>query len=78
MKRILTGKVVSDKMEKTVIVAVERITKHQKYGKMMKKTHTHAAHNDSLVLKVGDRVKIMDVPPISATKHFTVIEKLEK
>ena len=72
----LTGKVVSIKMLKTVVVEVERMVKHPLYQKIMRKTKKYKVHNDPLSLKEGDIVKIVPTRPLSKEKHFKVAEKI--
>ena len=72
----MIGEVVSTRVPKMVTVAVERIKRHRLYKKAIAKTKRFAAHNESLVLNVGDRVEITDTKPISKTKHFRVVKKL--
>ena len=74
--RSLTGKVVSVKMKKTVIVEVVRTHAHILYKKMIRKNRRFAAHNTLEGVSVGDTVKISEIPPMSRTKHFIVIEKI--
>jgi len=76
MKKILTGKVVSTKMTKTVVVIVERKFRHPVYHKVIVRHKKYKAHNEKLDLKVGDIVKIEETKPISKDKHFIVIKKL--
>jgi len=71
--KILSGVVVSDKMDKTVVVEVTRFVEHKKYGKRIKKTKKYKAHDEKNEKKVGDRVEIEEVKPISKDKHFKVI-----
>lgn len=78
MAKTLTGKVVSTKMEKTAVVAVERKTKHPVYKKTIKITKKYKAHNSELKIKEGDMVKIQETKPISKDKHFKVVAVLEK
>lgn len=73
MAKILQGEVVSDKMAKTVVVAVRRLFKHPKYGKYISRTKNYKAHDPENKCKVGDRVKIQETKPISKDKHFKVI-----
>lgn len=75
-KRELKGQVVSDKMEKTVVVKVETIKEHPKYKKRYKSHKKYKAHNSKLGLKVGDRVVIRECTPISKDKKWEVILKL--
>jgi small subunit ribosomal protein S17 len=72
------GLVVSDKMDKTVVVAVEDRVKHALYGKVMRKTARLKAHDEQNECGVGDRVRLMETRPLSATKRWRVVEILEK
>jgi small subunit ribosomal protein S17 len=72
------GFVVSDKMDKTVVVAVEDRVKHPLYGKVMRRTTKVKAHDEANAAGVGDRVLIMETRPLSATKRWRVVEILEK
>jgi small subunit ribosomal protein S17 len=72
------GLVVSDKMEKTVVVAVEDRVKHPLYGKVIRRTNKLKAHDETNQVGVGDRVLIMETRPQSATKRWRVVEVLEK
>ncbi|CQR71619.1 30S ribosomal protein S17 [Sporomusa ovata DSM 2662] len=72
------GKVVSDKMEKTVVVAVERLVRHPLYHKLIKQTVKFKAHDDNNESHVGDTVKIMETRPLSKEKRWRVVEVLEK
>ena len=78
IKRTLIGRVVSDKMDKTVTVLVERKVKHPMYGKVMVRSKKYHAHNDGNQAKAGDLVEIMEVRPISRTKSWSVTNVLEK
>ena len=69
---------VSDKMDKTVIVAVEDRVKHRLYGKVLRQTTRLKAHDEDNTAGVGDRVRIMETRPISATKRWRLVEILEK
>lgn len=71
--KILKGVVVSDKMDKTVVVEVTRFVEHKKYGKRIKKTKNYKAHDENNVKKVGDIVEIEETKPMSKDKHFKVI-----
>lgn len=71
--RTLTGVVVSNKMEKTVVVAVDRFVKHPKYGKFVRRTKRYKAHAPTGEYKLGDKVTIKETRPISRDKHFMVI-----
>lgn len=72
----LIGTVVSDKMQKTAVVAVERYTKHPKYGKFITSTKKYKAHNEGDVFKTGDRVEIQETRPLSKDKNFTITKKI--
>jgi len=72
------GLVVSDKMQKTVVVAVEDRFKHPMYGKVVRRTSKLKAHDEAGTAGVGDRVLLMETRPLSATKRWRVVEILEK
>ena len=72
------GYVVSDKMNKTVVVEVQDRVKHPLYGKVLRRTSKVKAHDEANSCGVGDRVLIMETRPLSATKHWRVVEILEK
>ena len=72
------GYVVSDKMDKTVVVAVEDRVKHRLYGKVLRQTSRLKAHDEGNAAGVGDRVRIMETRPLSATKRWRIVEILEK
>ncbi len=72
------GLVVSDKMDKTVVVEVEDRVKHAKYGKVIRRTKKYKAHDGENACGVGDRVLLMETRPLSATKRWRVAEILEK
>ena len=78
MKRTLIGRVVSDKMEKTVTVLVERKVKHPMYGKIMVRSKKYHAHNEGNSAKAGDLVEIVETRPVSRTKTWAVTTVLEK
>ncbi|MDP3540218.1 MAG: 30S ribosomal protein S17 [Azonexus sp.] len=78
MKRTLIGRVVSDKMEKTVTVLVERKVKHPMYGKVMVRSRKYHAHNDGNTARAGDLVEIVETRPVSRTKSWAVTSVLEK
>jgi small subunit ribosomal protein S17 len=78
VKAQLTGTVVSDKMEKTVVVAVERKVRHEVYGKTQRKTSKFVAHNENNEAKVGDRVNISESRPLSRRKRWVVTQVVEK
>ncbi|MGB7084066.1 MAG: 30S ribosomal protein S17 [Phormidesmis sp.] len=70
------GKVVSDKMDKTVVVAIETRVQHPKYGKIMVRTQRYKAHDEDNNCKIGDRVKISETRPLSKTKRWIVADIL--
>ncbi|OMG56469.1 30S ribosomal protein S17 [Azonexus hydrophilus] len=78
IKRTLIGRVVSDKMEKTVTVLVERKVKHPMYGKVMVRSKKYSAHDEGNVAKAGDLVEIVETRPVSKTKAWAVTTVLEK
>jgi small subunit ribosomal protein S17 len=78
VKSQLTGTVVSDKMDKTVVVAVERQVRHAVYGKSQKKTSTFVAHNEGNEAKVGDTVAIAESRPLSRRKRWIVTRVVAK
>ncbi len=77
-RKVREGYVVSDKMDKTVVVEVEDRVKHPKYGKVIRRTKKYKAHDGENACGVGDRVRLMETRPLSATKRWRVAEILEK
>ena len=77
-RKVRIGYVVSDKMEKTIVVELEDRVKHPLYGKIMRRTERVKAHDETNTAGVGDRVRIMETRPLSATKHWRLVEVLEK
>ncbi len=77
-RKLREGLVVSDKMNKTVVVAVEDRVQHPLYGKTMRRTSRLKAHDEENTAAVGDRVRLMETRPLSATKRWRVVEILEK
>ena len=77
-RKVRTGRVVSDKMQKTVVVAIERRVKHPVYGKMMTRTKKLKAHDEENSAKLGDTVRIMETRPLSKDKRFRVVEIVER
>jgi small subunit ribosomal protein S17 len=78
LRKTRVGQVVSDKMDKTVVVAVERLVKHPLYGRIMKFTSKLKAHDELNECKVGDKVKVMESRPLSKDKRWRVVNILEK
>ena len=77
-KRVLVGKVVSDKTDKTITVLVETYKKDSLYDKRVKYSKKYAAHDEKNEAKVGDTVKIVETRPLSRTKHYRLVEVVEK
>ena len=78
LRKVMTGTVVSNKMDKTIVVAVETSVKHPIYGKIVKKTYKLKAHDEENTCKAGDRVKVMETRPLSKDKRYRVVEIVEK
>ena len=77
-RKIREGLVISDKMDKTVVVEVEDRVKHRKYAKVIRRTRKYKAHDGDNACGVGDRVRLMETRPMSSTKRWRVTEILEK
>ena len=77
-RKVREGYVVSDKMDKTIVVAVEDRVKHRLYGKVLRQTSRMKAHDEANSAGVGDRVLIMETRPLSATKRWRLVEIVEK
>ncbi|GGB07849.1 30S ribosomal protein S17 [Macrococcus hajekii] len=77
-RKVYTGKVVSDKMDKTITVSVETYKTHSLYGKRIKYTKKYKAHDENNSAKMGDIVRIMETRPLSATKRFRLVEVVEE
>ena len=78
LRKTRVGKVVSNKMDKTIVVAVEEFVRHPLYNKRVKRTKTFKAHDENNVCNIGDRVKIMETRPLSKDKRFRLVEVVEK
>lgn len=78
LRKVMIGTVVSDKMDKTVVVAVETNVKHKIYSKIVKRTYKLKAHDEENACKVGDKVKVMETRPLSKDKRWRVVEIMEK
>ena len=74
LRKVMIGTVKSDKMDKTVVVAVQRNVQHKVYGKTVKKTYTLKAHDEENKCQVGDTVKVMETRPLSKDKRWRVVE----
>lgn len=72
--RVLVGKVRSNKMQKTIVVVVERTVKHQKYGKIMKRRTVLHAHDENQVCQIGDTVRIRESRPLSKLKNWVLVD----
>ena len=77
-RKVYTGRVVSDKMDKTITVLVETYKTHSLYGKRVKYSKKYKAHDEQNQAKIGDIVRIMETRPLSATKRFRLTEVVEK
>ena len=77
-RKVREGLVVSDKMDKTVVVAVDDRVKHSLYGKVLRRTSKLKAHDEQNACGIGDRVLIMETRPLSATKRWRIVEILER
>ena len=77
-RKVRTGYVVSDKMDKTIVVELEDRVKHPLYDKIIRRTSRVKAHDENNTAGIGDRVRIMETRPLSATKHWRLVEILEK
>ena len=78
LRKTRVGRVVSDKMDKTVVVAVEDSIKHPLYHKVIKRTYKLKAHDENNECGVGDRIKVMETKPISKDKRWRLVEIVEK
>jgi small subunit ribosomal protein S17 len=77
-RKVREGVVVSDKMDKTVVVVIEDRVKHPLYGKVMRRTRKLKAHDEQNACRTGDRVSLMETRPLSATKRWRVVEIVER
>jgi small subunit ribosomal protein S17 len=77
-RKVREGYVVSDKMDKTIVVALEDRVKHPLYGKVIRRTSRVKAHDEANTAGVGDRVQLMETRPLSATKRWRLVQVLEK
>ena len=78
LRKVRVGKVVSDKMDKTIVVALVDNVKHPLYGKIIKRTYKLKAHDENNECKIGDRVKVMGTRPLSKDKRWRLVEIVEK
>ena len=77
-RKVRIGRVVSNKMDKTIVVAVEDFVRHELYNKTVKRTKKVKAHDENNECRIGDRVKIMETRPLSKDKRFRLVEVVEK
>jgi small subunit ribosomal protein S17 len=77
-RKVRVGRVVSDKMDKTIVVAVEDFVRHPLYNKRVKRTKKFKAHDEKNICNIGDRVRIMETRPLSKDKRFRLVEVVEK
>ena len=78
LRKVRVGKVVSNKMDKTIVVAVENHVKHPLYGKIVKRTYKLKAHDENNVCQIGDKVKVAETRPLSKDKRWRLVEVVEK
>ena len=78
LRKVLTGIVKSNKMDKTIVVAVETSEKHKTYGKFIKKTYTLKAHDENNECQIGDKVRVMETRHLSKDKRWRLVEIVEK
>ena len=78
LRKTRTGKVVSDKMDKTIVVAIEDHVKHPLYGKIVKRTYKLKAHDEKNECGIGDTVKVMETRPLSKDKRWRLVEVMER
>lgn len=78
LRKTRTGKVVSDKMDKTIVVAIEDHVRHPLYGKIVKRTYKLKAHDEKNECQVGDTVKVMETRPLSKDKRWRLVEIVER
>ena len=78
LRKTRTGKVVSDKMDKTITVAIEDHVKHPLYGKIVKRTYKLKAHDENNECKIGDTVKVMETRPLPKDKRWRLVEIIER
>lgn len=78
LRKVRVGKVVSDKMDKTVVVAIENKVKHPLYKKIVTRTYKLKAHDENNECNIGDKVKVMETRPLSKEKRWRVVEIVEK
>lgn len=77
-RKVRTGKVISNKMDKSIVVAVERLVRHPRYERVVRRTSKLKAHDEENRCRPGDRVKVMETRPLSKTKRWRVVEIVER
>lgn len=78
LRKVRTGKVISNKMDKTVVVAIEEHVKHPRYKKIVKRTYKLKAHDEKNECNIGDTVKVMETRPLSKDKRWRLVEIIER
>ena len=78
LRKTRVGKVISDKMDKTIVIAIEDNVKHPLYKKIVKRTYKLKAHDENNECRIGDRVKVMETRPLSKDKRWRLVEVVEK
>ena len=78
LRKTRTGKVISDKMDKTIVVAIEDHVRHPLYGKIVKRTYKLKAHDENDTCGIGDTVRVMETRPLSKDKRWRLVEIIEK
>lgn len=78
LRKVLVGSVVSNKMDKTITVAIVNSVRHPLYGKIVKRTYKLHAHDENNECQIGDKVKVMETRPLSKSKRFRLMEVVEK
>lgn len=78
LRKVRTGKVTSNKMQKTIVVAIEEHVKHPRYKKIMKRTYKLKAHDENNDCNIGDTVKVMETRPLSKDKRWRLVEIIER
>ena len=77
-RKVMTGRVVSDKMEKTIVVSVERLVKHETYGKYVRRRNKFKVHDEKNEAKVGDVVRFMETRPLSKDKRWRLLDFVQR
>ena len=77
-RKVMTGRVVSDKMQKTIVVSIERLVKHETYGKYVRRRNTFKVHDEKNEAKVGDVVRFMETRPLSKDKRWRLLDFVQR